>query len=38
MDVDTMFMIIVMHSLPDIEEKLFFFYNGGTHLHTHNMH
>ena len=35
--VDTIFMIIIMHSFPDIEENLFFD-NGGTHLHTHNMH
>ena len=35
--VDTIFMIIIMHSFPDIEENLFFD-NGGTHLHTHNLH
>ena len=35
--VDTFFMIIIMHSFPDIEEKLFFD-NGGPHLRTHNMH
>ena len=35
--VDTIFMIIIMHSFPDIEENLFFD-NGGPHLHTHNMH
>ena len=35
--VDTIFMIIIMHSFPDIEENLFFD-NGGTNLHTHNMH
>ena len=34
---DTIFMIIIMHSFPDIEENLFFD-NGGPHLHTHNMH
>ena len=35
--VDTNFMIIIMLSFPDIEENLFFV-NGGSHLHTHNMH
>ena len=35
--VDTIFMIIIMHSFPNIEEHLFFD-NGGPHLHTHNMH
>ena len=35
--VDTIFMIIIMHSFPDIEENLFFD-NGGPHLHTHSMH
>ena len=35
--VDTIFMIIIMHSFPDIEENLFLD-NGGPHLHTHNMH
>ena len=35
--VDTIFMIIIVHSFPDIEENLFF-ENGGPHLHTHNMH
>ena len=34
--VDTISMIIIMHSFPDIEENLFFD-NGGPHLHTHNM-
>ena len=34
--VDTIFMIIIMHSFPDIEENLFFD-NGSPHLHTHNM-
>ena len=31
------FMIIIMHSFLDIEDYLFF-YNGGPHLHEHNMH
>ena len=35
--VDTIFMIIIMHCFPDIEENLFFD-NGGPHLHTRNMH
>ena len=35
--VDTIFMIVIMHSFPDIEENLFFD-NGGPYLHTHNMH
>ena len=35
--VDTIFMIIIMHSFPNIEENLFFD-NGGPHLHKHNMH
>ena len=32
--VDTIFMIIIMHSFPDIDE-IMFFYNGCPHLHTH---
>ena len=35
--VDTIFMIIIMHCFPDIEENLFFD-NGGPHLHTRNVH
>ena len=36
--IDTIFMIIIMHSFPDIEENKFHFDNGGPHLHTYNMH
>ena len=35
--VDTIFMIIIMHNFPVIEENVFFD-NGGPHSHTHNMH